>query len=582
MLTTNGSPAEFADRSQSKVMPVSAAVRSFVRPGAHLHFGYGGGRPNAAVAEIIRQFAGTEPRFRISAHGFVNTQHALVAAGLVERLIVAFAGENFPSPRPNPILQRAIKTGSVQIENWSLWTLTARLMAGALGLSSFPVRSLDGSSLATEHAGKAYQELRAAGETEPVLAVRAMRPDVVLVQALAADSAGNVILAPPYGEAAWGSLAARVGTIACVEALVDTDFIRDHNTLPMIPAHAVRAVCKVPFGSHPYGIYGAGLPGVTNCVDDATFMAELRVASRSAAEMAEWIQEWITGVADHEEYLERLGSNRLRTLTAAPGRAVADTPVAESDRSARDITSQERMILAAARVLRERVTAAGHDIVLAGIGYAHLAAWTAVQRLHEAGGDVQLAAELGMSGFVPQPGDPYLFAARNFPTCRQLTDVLGVLGRDVAGPAASCIGILGAGQVDMHGNINSTYSADGDFLVGSGGANDVASTADDVIAVVNQSASRLVESVPYITAPGRRVSAIVTSAGVFERDGGQYVLTRFFAPAGSDRESLLGEIRRQTGWELVISPTCQPEPEPERADLARLRAYDPAQIFVGR
>lgn len=551
-------------------MSLSEAVRSLIRPGMSLHLAYGGARPNAAVAEVIRQFHGGSPAFTISAQGFVSTQHALVGSGLVDKLVVAFAGENYPSPRPNPVLQRAVASGSVSVENWSIWALTARLMAGALGIDWFPVRSLRDSSMAEEHRGRDYLEIDT-GRGRTLSLVSALRPDVVLIHALAADSEGNVLLAPPYGEGAWGALAARAGTIACVETVVDAQFIRDHNTWPMIPAHAVSAVCHVPRGSHPYGIYTAGLSGVAGYGEDPAFMTQLRRAARDPVSMRAWIDEWMLQVADHAEMLARWERSRFNL----PGPQAPRGP---------DVgpTGQERMVLAAARVLRERVRQAGHDVVLAGIGFAHLAAWTAVARLRAAGQPVQLAAELGMFGLTPQPGDPYLFALQNLPTCRQLTDVLTVLGRDMNGPATSSIAILGAGQIDAVGNLNSTYGSGGEFLLGSGGANDAASGADDVIAVIGHSAMRLVTAVNYVTAPGRRVSVIVTSAGVLERRDGRYVLTSYFEQPGRSRTEIIADIRANTGWALEVAADADAEPDVDAAELSLLRSYDPTGIFVGR
>lgn len=53
------------------------------------------------------------------------------------------------------------------------------------------------------------------------------------------------------------------------------------------------------------------------------------------------------------------------------------------------------MTVTAARIIRRRVEAAGHDIVLAGIGFASLAAWIAASELRAAGTPIKLLAELG-------------------------------------------------------------------------------------------------------------------------------------------------------------------------------------------
>ena len=553
-----------------KLMSVAEAVERYTRPGMALHLGYGGGRPNAIVAEIVRRYAGTTPGFTVSAHGFVNTQHALIGAGLVDRLIVAFAGENFPSPRPNPALQRALRSGEVAIENWSIWTLTARLMAAALGVSHLPVLSLADSGMAEEHRGTAYEEVSAFG-SRATGAVAPLRPDVTLVHGLVADTSGNVILPPPYGERAWGAMAARGGVIATVEEIVDTDVIRRYNSLPMIPGHVVRAVCRAPFGSHPYGLATGGLDGVEGYGEDAAFMAGLRAAAKTPEALAEWTAEWMTGLADHDAFLAALGAERLAALRADDSTAVTLRTDPQN--------GDERMTLVAARVLRERVVATGCDVLLSGIGYAHLAAWTAAARLRDEEVEVELAAELGMSGFRPIPGDPYLFARRNLPTSLQLTDVIDVLARDISGPATRSIGVLGAGQVDAEGNLNSTWSDNGDFILGSGGANDVASGADEVVVVIRHSASRLVERVGYVTAPGSRVSTIVTTEAVLERRDGRFVVTRYLG--GGEPAAAAERIRAGIGWDIPIAPDFAAEPEPTATDLALLRSFDPHGTFLG-
>jgi acyl CoA:acetate/3-ketoacid CoA transferase beta subunit len=218
--------------------------------------------------------------------------------------------------------------------------------------------------------------------------------------------------------------------------------------------------------------------------------------------------------------------------------------------------------------------------VLSGIGNAHLAAWTAVTALQEGGTPVGLAAELGILGLHPAPGDPYLFARGNFPTADSLTDVFAVLAREVSGPATRSLGVLGAGQVDADGNINSTWSANGDFILGSGGANDVATGADETIVVVAHSADRLVRAVPYVTAPGAHVSTIVTSAAVLERRHGQFEVTRFIG--GGDAQEAAERIRAGIGWDIALAPDFGPEPEPDHESLQRLRGFDPAGVFAGR
>jgi len=117
---------------------------------------------------------------------------------------------------------------------------------------------------------------------------------------------------------------------------------------------------------------------------------------------------------------------------------------------------------------------------------------------------------VGAIGFQPLPGDPFLFALQNVPMALMTTDTLTTPGMVVGNEHARCLGVLGAAQVGRQGNLNTTRLPDGSFLMGSGGANDVASTATEVIVVARQSRSRFVEHVNYITSPGARVSTVIT------------------------------------------------------------------------
>ncbi|MBW1888546.1 MAG: hypothetical protein JRI52_09395 [Deltaproteobacteria bacterium] len=77
------------------------------------------------------------------------------------------------------------------------------------------------------------------------------------------------------------------------------------------------------------------------------------------------------------------------------------------------------------------------------------------------------------------------------------------------------MGILGAVQVDRFGNLNTTKIPDASlFLMGSGGANDVASGARELLLCVNQDKGRYLEQVPYITSPGKNVRTVVSNMGV--------------------------------------------------------------------
>jgi acyl CoA:acetate/3-ketoacid CoA transferase alpha subunit/acyl CoA:acetate/3-ketoacid CoA transferase beta subunit len=560
----------------TKVMAFEDALDTLVSPGDHIHLAYSQARPICAVTGLVRRFAGTDPAFTISTGGLVSSQAALVSEGLVARLIGSFIGDNYPNAAPNPVFQRAIDSGAVTLEETSLWTVFARLMAGALGVPFFPVRSLAGSDLAAQDwVGEVVDPFIGATTT----VVRALTPDVTIAHGVAADEDGNVILSPPYGETSWGSLAARKGVIATVERIVDRATIRRHQSLVTIPSHQVRAVCVLPFGAHPYGLYSP-IPEVSGYTEDEPFILEQRRTCADPEAHRGWIRAWVHGVTDHADYLRRLGTERLAGLAGGAASGVW-TVSGEVPVSTAPAGIEERMVLEAARLIEQRVRHAAATLIMTGIGFAHLAAWLANRRLADDGILAPLMAEIGAYGYEPAAGDPFIFSQRNLPTCTWMADVATVLGSVVHAGTGATIAALGAGAIDAAGNMNSSRGPDGGYLVGSGGANDIATSAGDVLVVVKHGRSRLVPEVPFVTCPGARVSTIVTTKAVLHRDRGssEFVLTAVRADDG-EVEAAVRDAVDGCGWPLKVATEVTAFAPVDDGQLARLRAFDPRHAFL--
>jgi acyl CoA:acetate/3-ketoacid CoA transferase beta subunit len=166
-----------------------------------------------------------------------------------------------------------------------------------------------------------------------------------------------------------------------------------------------------------------------------------------------------------------------------------------------------------------------------------------------------------------------------------VTDIHTILGILMSGSQSRSMGVIGAGQVDRFGNVNTTkVSESGPYLVGSGGANDVASGAGEVLVTLEQSKTRFVEKVPYITSPGEKVTAVVSQMGILEKElgAGELRLTAYF-PASSNQtdEEAVRAIQETCGWKLKVSPRLQVLPLPNSEDLKFIRAFDPKRLFLG-
>jgi acyl CoA:acetate/3-ketoacid CoA transferase beta subunit len=157
-----------------------------------------------------------------------------------------------------------------------------------------------------------------------------------------------------------------------------------------------------------------------------------------------------------------------------------------------------------------------------------------------------------------------------------LTDIDWTMSILVGGGRARAIGALGAAQVDKHGNLNSTVVPGERLLMGSGGANDVASCAAETVVVAAQSRDRFLDRVPYVTAPGDRVTAVVTQLGVLEKDGPELVLTRVF---GEDLREGAREATERCDWDLRVARSLRRVDPPSRDELHMLRVMDPQGWF---
>lgn len=576
------------DNAVDRRMDLAEAIRRFVRPGMKIDPVTMQARPQAAMYELCRQFAGKRPGFEFVSSALSGSYLQLAHLGLLRKAVVSFAGEGYPTPGPSPITRWALERGDFEIENWTMLTISQRLLAGAMGVPFLTTRSIVGSSLAGENrAAGAYAEVPdpfSPGGVQGV--VRAYQPDIAFVHVWAADRAGNAVCFPPYQENVYGALAAREGVVLTAHRIVPTDFIRRHSHLVRIPAEIVLSVTEVPYGSHPYGNYSAGIPELRAYANDYAFMREHREAQRSRERYDAWTREWILDLADHEAYLAKLGPRRLQVIhrAAEPDswRDELESHAASLDRAGA-AGSVEEMIVQAARELARRVALQGYRTVLAGAGQASLMCWLAAHRLRDEGIELALLAETGMYGFDPRPSDPFLTSYRNLPTCTQLTDVFEALGLHGCGGMNTCVGAIGAGEIDRFGNVNSTRTASGEFLVGSGGANDIVTSAAETVVVAVQRTQTFVDKASYVTSPGARIRCVISTLGRFEkRDGEELVLTGYFAAAGRDREQAVADIRGRCGWALQVAGDLEELAPASAEELALLRVFDPERFFLGK
>jgi acyl CoA:acetate/3-ketoacid CoA transferase alpha subunit/acyl CoA:acetate/3-ketoacid CoA transferase beta subunit len=555
-----------------ELLSLSDAVERHVRAGDSVHLVLGHTRWTAAARELCRQWWGRDPGWELQMLSLGSLGGLFFAGGLVRRVVTTYSGDPFPTYTPNPIFQRAYEAGDVEVEHWSILTFEQRLECAARGLPAMVTGSLVGSSMADNDAFATVDS--PFGDGSKVGLVAPMTPDVALLHAPVADVRGNVALAGPLMEGLWGAWAARRGCVVTVDRVVDD--LSPWGHLVQIPAHRVLAVAEVPFGGHPGGVFARDLPS-ESYGEDIAFWSACRAASRT--DFAAWAREWCLDVPTQDEYLRRLGSERLDWLRGRsdPTSWRADVDAHPVDESAA-ITAWETAAVLGAREVAARIASTGADAVLAGAGVANLAAWVGVAW---AGGDTRLTAELGLWGYTPTPADPYIFNHRVFPGAEMLADASRVLGMLIGGPGTTSIGCLGAAQLDRHGNINSTtlVPSGGRFLVGSGGGNDVASRADECVVVTRAGTNRLVESSAYVTSPGRNVRTVCTDLGVLRRHDDELWLAA--VPHGDDPLDVrVKAMVDACGWPLQVERDVTELDAVRMDEVLALRRFDPERLFL--
>jgi acyl CoA:acetate/3-ketoacid CoA transferase beta subunit len=161
-------------------------------------------------------------------------------------------------------------------------------------------------------------------------------------------------------------------------------------------------------------------------------------------------------------------------------------------------------------------------------------------------------------------------------------------------------GFLGAAQMDIHGNINTTVIGDWHEpktrLPGSGGANDVSSFSQRLIVIIaNQSARTFVKKVDFLTTPGYLDGPGAREKAGLPRNTGPYRVITQLGLYGFDDETkklklvsvhpgiTLNQIKENSGFDIIIPDHVPQSPEPTDAELKILREeIDPAGIVLGK
>jgi len=254
----------------------------------------------AAGHEIIRQGRRNLTLCRLTPDLIYDQ---MIAAGCARKLVFSWAGN--PGAGSLHAFRRAAegKGPPLELEEYSHFGMVARLSAGASRLPFWTMRNYMGTDLPVVN--PAIRTVTCPYSGEVLATVPALNPDVTIVHAQRADAGGNTQIWGLLGvqkEAAFAS--GRV--IVVVEELVDESEIRADPNRTVIPGLIVDAVVVEPWGAHPS--YAQGYYDRDN-----EFYINWEPISRDPAALSRYLDEFVHGVADRREYVERCGGlERLR------------------------------------------------------------------------------------------------------------------------------------------------------------------------------------------------------------------------------------------------------------------------------
>jgi glutaconate CoA-transferase subunit A len=297
----------FYDKGEAlgnKIFSMKEAVSGFIEDGDSIVMGAAleAAIPFAVGHEIIRQ-----AKKDLTLIGPISDMlfDQMIGSGCVKKVIAAWVGNVIMGVGYN--MRRAVEgtvPRRIEVEDYTNFTMSIALHAGALGIPFIPTKSLLGTGMMSE--GQPFKEMECPYTKEKLALVPALKPDVAIVQAQRADEEGNTHFWGGSGVTKESALAARK-VLVVVEEIVSKKVIQRDPNRTLIPGFLVEAVVVEPWGAHP-----SAMQGYYNR-DHARYMGYHR-ESREREGYLRWLETWVLGIKDRGEYLGLLGKGRMESL----------------------------------------------------------------------------------------------------------------------------------------------------------------------------------------------------------------------------------------------------------------------------
>ena len=157
------------------------------------------------------------------------------------------------------------------------------------------------------------------------------------------------------------------------------------------------------------------------------------------------------------------------------------------------------------------------------------------------------------------------------------------------------VGFVGAAQIDEYGNLNTTYI--GDFenprvrLPGSGGGNDIVSSAKRVVVIMKHEKRKFTKKLDYLTSPGY-LDGPEARKKVGLKGGGPVLVVTDFCQLGFDDKTkklklltvhpgmTVQQVVDNTGCDLIVDGHIPETEHPTYEEITLLRAIDPQGVYI--
>lgn len=206
----------------------------------------------------------------------------LIGAGCVRALETSGVslGEYGSAPR----FVAALKEGKLRMLDSTCPAVYAALQAGQKGIPFIPLRGLLGTDLlANRDDWKVIDNPFSPGD--PIVVLKAIRPDVALIHASLADRAGNVFVGRERELLIMAHAAHR--TLVTVEQITEQNLLEDQARAgAVIPSIYVERIALAPRGAWPVGL-------VDHYPQDDAQIARYAAAARTREGFAGYVEEWL-------------------------------------------------------------------------------------------------------------------------------------------------------------------------------------------------------------------------------------------------------------------------------------------------